>query len=87
MVRPRPGSSTASVAVIGGTTLAAMRSTDRLPIFSSGTAYPDVLIVAPDYLRHGPAAVKLTGYFGPDWSLARGEWARPTPADSLPVEK
>jgi hypothetical protein len=87
MVRPRPGSSTASVAVIGGTTLAAMRSTDRLPIFSSGTAYPDVLIVAPDYLRHGPAAVKLTGYFGPDWSLARGEWARPTPADSQPVEK
>jgi poly(3-hydroxybutyrate) depolymerase len=87
MVRPRPGSPTASVAVIGGTTLAAMRSTDRLPIFSSGTAYPDVLIVAPDYLRHGPAAVKLTGYFGPDWSLARGEWARPTPADSRPVEK
>ena len=84
MVRPRPGSLTASVGAIGGTGLPAMRATDRLPIFSSGTGYPDVLVVAPDYLQKGVAAVKLTGYFGNDWSFARGEWARETLAGAVP---
>ena len=78
LVRPRPHSLTASVAAIGGTHLAALRATDRLPLFSSGTGYPDLLLVAPDYLQNGAAAVKLTGYFGQDWSFAQGEWAGPS---------
>jgi len=84
MVRPRPHSLTASVAAIGGTHLPAMRATDRLPIFSSGTGYPDVLVIAPDYLQKGVAAVKWTGYFGHDWSFAQGEWARETTSGAVP---
>jgi hypothetical protein len=53
-----------------------MRSTNRIPIFSSGTGYPDVLIVSPDYLERGAEAVVLTGYFGHDWSFELGEWVR-----------
>lgn len=76
VVRPRPGSSTASVAAIGGTDLLAMRATNRPPIFSSGTGYPDLLVVAPDYLEKGVASVLLAGYFGVDWSFEKGDWAR-----------
>jgi predicted esterase len=76
MVRPRAGSTTSLVGAVGGTTLQAMRSTDRLPIFLAGTAYPDVVITGPDFLEKGTAAVKWTGFFGNDWSFAQGEWAK-----------
>jgi pimeloyl-ACP methyl ester carboxylesterase len=77
LTRPRPGSISASVGAIGGTDLRSMRASNRLPIFSSGTGYPDVLIVSPDFLETGVEAVRLTGYFGHDWSFESGEWARP----------
>jgi len=84
MVRPRPGSTTAVVGAIGGTTLQAMRATDRLPIFLAGTGYPDVVIASPDYLDKGTAAVKWTGFYGNDWSFAQGEWAKPEPGAPEP---
>jgi hypothetical protein len=76
MIRPRPGSDVASVGAIGGTNIRSMRSTNRIPIFSSGTGYADLLIVSPDYLEKGIEAVPLTGYFGHDWSFESGEWSR-----------
>ena len=77
MTRPRPGSATASVGAIGGTDLRSMRASNRVPIFSSGTGYPDLLIASPDFLEKGVEGVLLTGYFGHDWSFESGEWARP----------
>ena len=62
------------VAGIGGTDLAAMRASSRLPIFSSGTGYPDVLVVSPEYLKTGSEAIRWTGFFGTDWSVGNGEW-------------
>ncbi len=75
-IRPRPGSDQALVAAIGGTDLTAMRATTRLPVFLAGTGYPDALVASPDFLIHGHAAVRLAGYFGLDWSLATGNWAK-----------
>jgi dienelactone hydrolase len=77
MIRPRPGSDVASVGAVGGTNIRSMRASNRIPIFSSGTGYPDLLITSPDFLEKGTAAVQLTGYFGLDWSFESGEWARP----------
>lgn len=79
MIRPRSGSAVASIGAIGGTDLRSMRAVSRLPIFSSGTGYPDLLIASPDFLETGVEAVRLTGYFGHDWSFESGEWARPEP--------
>ncbi len=45
-------------------------------LFSSGTGYPDLLIVTPDYLENGVASVLLAGYFGVDWSFEKGDWVR-----------
>jgi pimeloyl-ACP methyl ester carboxylesterase len=74
-IRPRPGSDIASVAVVGGTGLPGMRLTDRLPIFSSGVAFPDVFVADPSILRSGVSGVRAAGFFGNDWTVESGEIA------------
>jgi hypothetical protein len=80
-IQPRPHSDRALVAAIGGSNLAGMRATTRLPVFVSGTGYPDALVASADLLESGSSAIKLAGYFGPDWGLADGQWAPVDPAE------
>jgi dienelactone hydrolase len=72
---PRAGSATALVAIVGGTGVRAMRATDQCPIFVSGVAYPDVLVFTADLRTRSLGALRGAGYFGNDWSVARGEFA------------
>jgi pimeloyl-ACP methyl ester carboxylesterase len=74
-VRPRPGSDTALVGLVGGTGVAGMRLTDRLSYFVSGCAYPDCLVLGPETLARGSEGVRLAGFFGADWGVASGDWA------------
>jgi dienelactone hydrolase len=78
-IRPRPGSDRASVGAISGTGLPGARLSEFLPIFVSGVAYPDVLVIGPE---GGRAAVRLAALFGNDWGLASGELAVP----GMPVD-
>jgi dienelactone hydrolase len=73
-VRPRPDSKTASVAVIAGTGAAGMRTTNRLPYFMAGPGYPDVLVLGADAWERGLSGIRLAGFFGPDWSVERGDF-------------
>src|SRR5262249_48180586 len=73
-VRPRPGSDTALVAVVGGTGVKGMRLTDRLPDLVSGVGYPDVLVLGPETPTKGAGGVRLAGFFGPDWGVETGEF-------------
>jgi len=73
-LRPRPGSERACVAVIGGSGVVGMRVTDRLPIFLSGVAYPDVTLLSPRAVQQGLDGVRGAGFFGNDWSVERGEF-------------
>jgi poly(3-hydroxybutyrate) depolymerase len=68
LIRPRPLSDWASIGVVGGTGLAGMRRTDRLPYFISGVGYPDLTLLDGD---RDP--IVCTGYFGGDWGVASGE--------------
>ena len=72
-VRPRPGSDSASVGVVAGTGPVGMRVTDRLPYFSSGVAFPDLVVIGADVLEKGSAGVRAAGFFGSDWSVTSGE--------------
>jgi poly(3-hydroxybutyrate) depolymerase len=76
-VRPRPGSDSASVGVVSGTGPIGMRVTNRLPYFSSGVAYPDLVVIGSDMLEKGEAGVRCAGFFGQDWGVNGGEivWA------------
>ncbi len=62
--------------VVGGTGLAGMRLTDRLPYFVSGVAYPDVCVLGPAVLAEGAIGVRLAGFFGLDWGEESGELVR-----------
>lgn len=74
LIRPRPGSKIASVAGIGGTSIVGMRSTDRIPLFSSGAGIPDLLVVTPAMLEKGSDGIRAAGYFGNDWGVDTGDF-------------
>ncbi|MGV3771540.1 MAG: alpha/beta hydrolase, partial [Verrucomicrobiales bacterium] len=75
-VRPRPGSDSAVVSVVSGTSVAGMRLTDRLPYFMSGVAYPDFTVLSPQMLSTSGGGVQWAGYFGVNWDVASGEFLR-----------
>jgi len=72
MIRPRQGSEIASVATISPTSLAAARSSYRVPLFTSGAGMPDFMVLAADHLQKGIDGVSAAGFFGPTWDLAAG---------------
>jgi hypothetical protein len=90
-VQPRLGSDRALVSVIGGTGLAGMRLTDRLPLFLSGVAYPDCTVLSTEVLTKGTAGILAAGFFGNDWSVDSGDFAwavRPSPSPGTqPVDQ
>ena len=73
--RPRPGSDRASVVVISGSGVVGLKLTDRVPYFMAGVAYPDCTVFGPETLAKGIDGVRVTGYFGNDWSVDQGEFA------------
>jgi dienelactone hydrolase len=73
-LQPRPGSRVASVGVVGGTGIAGMRLTERIPYFVSGVGVPDCVVMGPEALSKGAAGVRAAGFFGNDWSVDTGEF-------------
>ena len=68
-IRPRAGSDSASVGVVTGTSLGAMRLTTRMRFFVSGSAWPDFFFVDESMPAKGSDSVRLCGYFENDWSM------------------
>jgi pimeloyl-ACP methyl ester carboxylesterase len=68
IVFPKPGSSVNLVAAISGTGLQGFRRTDRLPMWSVGSAYPDWLVLDDD-------GALGAGFLGFDWTLESGQQA------------
>ncbi|MCH7945792.1 MAG: prolyl oligopeptidase family serine peptidase, partial [Armatimonadetes bacterium] len=75
MIRPINDYSNLSIAVVGGTGIKGMRSTDTLPYFVSGIHYPDVFVFDSRLHEIGSKAVRVAGVFGTDWSVANGDFA------------
>jgi len=74
-IRPRPGSSVASVGVVAGTGLEGMRAADGNRYFIAGSGYPDLMVFGSDMLERRFDGVRAAGYFGMDWSVENGEFA------------
>jgi dienelactone hydrolase len=76
-VRPIAGTEDGLVGVVTGTGIAGMRLTERLPYFVSGVAYPDAIVLGPEFLTEGSDGVRVAGLFGGDWGIETGEfvWA------------
>ena len=63
------------MAAIGGSGIAGLRLTDRLPYFVSGVGYPDCIVLGPEMLSSGREGIRAAGYFGLDWSVQNGQFA------------
>ncbi|MGZ5546244.1 MAG: alpha/beta hydrolase, partial [Limisphaerales bacterium] len=74
-LRPRLGSDVACVGVVTGSGLAGMKLTDRTPYFMSGVEFPDCTVFGVDALSKGGDGARTAGFFGPDWSVEKGEFA------------
>lgn len=72
---PRQGSERASVAVVAPTGRAGAKLLERVPYFTPGAALPDVTVLLPGLLVGDAKGVAVAGFFGNDWSAAKGEWA------------
>ena len=67
MVRPSPFNTRASVLAVGGTGIVGMRLTDRMPIFTSGAAFPDYWAVSPASLSDREKGVRAAGFWDNAW--------------------
>jgi hypothetical protein len=74
-IYPRPGSAEASVGAVSGTGIVGMKLANRLPYLSPGIGLPDCTVFDERILTSGDAGVLVTGFFGIDWSVERGEFA------------
>jgi dienelactone hydrolase len=74
-VRPRPDSPTTSVGAVAWTGPAGWFAASPIQYFVSGAGFPDLVLFSADMLRSGTAGVRGIGWFGPDWSVERGDFA------------
>ena len=71
---PRPDSETASVCVVAGTGLEGMKALAPNDYFSGITGFPDLLIFSTEWLRSGMEGIRVSGFFGNDWSIDQGDF-------------
>ena len=63
------------VGVVSGTGVPGLKTSDRLPIFTSGVAYPDWTVFTTDVLKHGTKGIKACGFYENNWTLSKSETA------------
>ena len=71
---PRPDSETASVGVVAGTGTEGMKALAPNDYFSGITGFPDLMIFRADWLRSGTQGIRVSGFFGNDWSVENGDF-------------
>jgi len=71
---PRQDSKFVSIAVISGTGKSGMQAANANQYFAGGSGFPDLMIFSSDMLNHGFKSVKMTGFFGNDWSVEKGQF-------------
>jgi len=66
---PREDSNVAMVAVVGGTGLIGMKSTDPNQYFAAGSGFPDYLVFSAEMLNSGAVGIRAAGFFDNEWRL------------------
>jgi fermentation-respiration switch protein FrsA (DUF1100 family) len=76
MIRPRTDSDVASVGVIAGTGPEGMKLANLPHFHHPYVSLPDIVIFNGGVMNSDIEGVRLTGYFGNDWSMESGEFIR-----------
>lgn len=75
-IYPRAHSNTASVGVVAGTGNEGMKALYPNDYFSGITGFPDLMIFDVDWIKDNPEGIKVSGFFGNDWGVATGCFAK-----------
>jgi hypothetical protein len=73
-VYPRADSQVASVGVVAGSGIKGMKAAFSNDYFSGITGFPDLLIFDAGWIKDGAEAIKISGFFGYDWSIENGDF-------------
>jgi hypothetical protein len=73
-IYPRPDSNMASIGIVAGTGPAGMKALYPNDYFSGITGFPDLLIFGIDWIKDGIEGLKVSGFFGNDWSIETGDF-------------
>jgi hypothetical protein len=73
-IYPRSDSHWASIGVVAGTGITGMKSVYPNDYFSGISGFPDLLIFSVDWIKDGLDGVKISGFFGNDWSIINGDF-------------
>ena len=73
-IYPRHDSPTAAIGVIAGTGPNGMKAIYANDYFSGITGFPDLLIFSTDWIRDGVNGIRVSGFFGNDWSVDKGDF-------------
>ena len=71
---PRHDSPTAAIGVVAGTGQQGMKALFANDYFSGITGFPDLLIFTTDWIKDGVDGLKVSGFFGNDWSIENGDF-------------
>lgn len=71
-------------ALIGGTGIAGMRATDRMPYLLSGVGIPDVCVIRSDVWSKGTLGIECAGFLGANLAMDGSEivWREPSASES-----
>ncbi|MEX2568708.1 MAG: hypothetical protein WD431_22385 [Cyclobacteriaceae bacterium] len=70
---PRKDNDTLSIAVVSGTGLKGLHTTNANQYFAGGSGFPDFVVFTSELPVKGIDAIKAAGFYGNDWSLHAGE--------------
>jgi poly(3-hydroxybutyrate) depolymerase len=73
-IRPRKDSEFASVGVVSGTGIEGMRLANFALYHHPYISFPDVTVYDSGILKSDNDGIMITGYFGNDWSIEKGEF-------------
>ncbi|MDR6237535.1 carboxylesterase family protein [Aureibacter tunicatorum] len=74
-VQPRKDSKVASVGVVAGTGIKGAKAGFANQYFLAGPSFPDLMIFDDSMTTEGMKSVKVSGFFGNDWSVENGDFA------------
>lgn len=73
-IYPRADSENASIGVVAGTGTQGMKSLALNDYFLNRTGFPDLLVFSVEWLKNGAEEIKVSGFFGNDWSIENGDF-------------
>ncbi len=75
-IYPRTDCDFSAVGVVAGTGQQGMKAVYANDYFSGITGFPDLLIFDVDWIRDGIDGVRVSGFFGNDWSVENGDFRK-----------